>query len=254
MFYEKNPIDRFSLNELLSIVLVLVTIKDSAKNLSTGRNKVDIVISKKMSRQIENEFLPNDMHVLDKIEYADLLKYLKSQQAILELAPVHTNIIYDYRITLIPDNFNNFYDKVMVYATPYLQAVGRDVNFADSKKSNTADLISINKFPLSEVKFNLGDGFAVHENNVISYKGSEIPLEPQLAKLVALILERSQTNSYTSVQLLSEKVLSNAHEYNAPEKYIVKMVSEARKQFKSVTNTDIDFFPNKSGFGYIFKY
>lgn len=120
-------------------------------------------------------------------------------------------------------------------------ATEEEINFKDSKDM------------LPEIVVKIGSDFALHKNNIISHKGVEIPLEFQIARVVAYIIKRSKNDSFTPTSLLAKEILSGSHEYEEPEKYVVKMVSEARRIFKSVTNTDTDYFPNKRGYGYRFK-
>lgn len=189
-------------------------------------------------------------------ERLDSLEYLDHLHAVVATNPYDGQVLHGLDFTTylsqerpillvqVPSEFFNLYVKVMKLADKYVST---------NKLKRTNSTNSANN-PLPKIEFKLGSDFAVHENNIISYRGREIPLEAQVAKLVIYIMKRSHTNSYTPSNLLTETILANNYDYEEPEKYVVKMVSEARRIFKSATGTAIDYFPNKRGFGYIFRY
>lgn len=107
------------------------------------------------------------------------------------------------------------------------------------------------------------DKFRVHKNSLISYEGRWVELEPQVSKIVALIMERSINDLYTSTETIIDTCLSEAYLEKASKskdedlvfKYVRRCISDARSSFRAATNAgkEKDYFPNKSGVGYIFQ-
>lgn len=105
--------------------------------------------------------------------------------------------------------------------------------------------------------------FSVHDSNLVSYRGRLVELEPQVSRIVTLIMERSVRGMYTSSEsiideCLSEGYLSKAEKSSDEDlvfKYIRRCVSDARSSFRVATNSERNknFFPNKAGVGYIFE-
>lgn len=111
--------------------------------------------------------------------------------------------------------------------------------------------LSARKLPRVEV--DLGNGFRVHDRNIISYKNDEIKLAPQKAKVIACIMRNSKLGHYTTNDMLIGEVYRNGDSEN-PEAEIRRVISEARDVLQSATGDDSNnFIYNKRNIGYIFK-
>jgi hypothetical protein len=105
---------------------------------------------------------------------------------------------------------------------------------------------------LPPVISNISGGYAVHEGNIISYKGKEIILEKRLGDLAAAIMKRSEKGLYTSKEYIANEVIDENKDYEAPQDYAVKLVSRVRKAFQSQLDPKHDYFKPRSGYGYKF--
>lgn len=253
MVFQNIPVDKLNKKQLTTISLALEDIKHQSKNRLTSNKETVIYIEKKLGNRIKNLYIPDDMQLVAEQGHLEALYYLVRQGAIKEVVVANGKEKYDYAVTLVSDNFSKFYDKVMMLTIPYQESILRQVNSGNFQQPNNSNLHDTTQIRLPNIKFNVGNDFAVHKNNIISYKGNEIPLEHQVARFIAFIMKRSRNNYFTTTEMLVDKFLSDER-YGQPEKYVIKIISEARKEFKTATKTDINFFPNKRSFGYTFRY
>jgi hypothetical protein len=156
---------------------------------------------------------------------------------------------YEWAVELHSIDYEKFIDQLNKF-----HLVDTGIGLDDSSKiSNTA---------LPAVVSKVTDEFSVHESNLISYKGRLIELEPQVGKIVALVMERSVNGQYTSSEnivdeCLSEEYLAKAEKSDDEDlvfKYVRRCVSDARSSFRAAAKSkkDKNFFPNKAGVGYTF--
>jgi len=255
---DNNPPEELSTETLTSVSVVLTAIQEAAKkDVSTKKLKTFPFEIKTQ----EMAGLPINPTILKNAERskAEILRYLKAQGAIEEviMQPLTNNssIRPDFLVTIKPDYFREFCDKTLRLMVLRVEAA---FSLDKSAQRTAKDVITTDapnrNIPLPKVILKLGDDFAVHESHIISYKNQQIPLELQIAKLVAFIMERSANNSFTTSSHLAATILDDNRNYEEPEKYIAKMISDARRQFKGFTKTDHDYFPNSRGRGYLFQY
>jgi hypothetical protein len=109
----------------------------------------------------------------------------------------------------------------------------------------------ISKLPT--VKLQIDGGFAIHENDIISCNGKEINLQRRERKVAVAIMTRTTEGLYTSRDYIAENLLEDETDYKNPYGYAVNMISVARKAFQVQLNKKHDYFPSKSGLGYMFK-
>ena len=260
MKFDSKPPDQLSQETLLGLAYVMTSIKDAAGAGSKAKNIT--IETHALGVTPKNSRLPISQPTLQTAESAKdtILEYLQKQGAIETFIHLPPNAEHmDYSVTVQQDVFNAFYDKVMLLIIPYMSEVMSLNSKLTSESRALKKRIPASKSvgttaPLPEVLTKLGDDFAVHKGHVISYRGQEIPLELQVAKVVAYIMQRSAKNDYTPISMLSAEVLYDDHDYEEPEKYIVKMVSDARREFKNFIKTQHNYFPNKRGYGYLFSY
>lgn len=117
-------------------------------------------------------------------------------------------------------------------------------------------------FGLPKVLIKLNDDFALHTQNIISYKDRRIVLESQASKIAATILERASKGLFTDIPYLINNCLSEEYlekvgnkSGDAAAKYVMRYISTLRGKFRIATHspTDKDFFPHKVGIGYTFN-
>lgn len=117
-------------------------------------------------------------------------------------------------------------------------------------------------FGLPPTKLRINDDFILHAQNVISYRGRAISLEPQARKIAAVIMERSAQGLYTDSEYLIDNTLSDEYleriakqDDNPASKYIQRYTSGLRSKFRTITHSEKekDFFPHRVGLGYKFS-
>jgi hypothetical protein len=248
----KSP-ERLDKDNLINVAVVLSNIKEAAKDKMDCEEVVDVPVEFK-SNHIGTMKVPLDMLINAEKSKVQVMEYLKTQGVLQQSTFSMQPRDYDFLVSFQPDNFQAYYNRVVALTFPYLEELIRLSNQSPRSTRTQVPSDSSSPTPLPEVVFRLGKDFAVHKGNVISYKNSEIPLERQPAKIVAKIMERSHNSEYTPVDYLAATVLPNDTDYKQPEKYVSKMVSEARTTFKKYINTNHNYFPSKRGIGYLFKY
>ncbi len=157
---------------------------------------------------------------------------------------------YEWVVEVHSIDYDKFTDQLNKF-----HLVDTGINLEDASTQSSA-------VTLPEVVAKINDLFSVHQGNLISYKGRLVELEPQVSKIVALVIKRSVNGQYTSPEIiidecLSEDYLSKAEKSNDEDlvyKYVRRCLSDARSSFRAATSSEKDknFFPNKPGVGYIF--
>lgn len=116
-------------------------------------------------------------------------------------------------------------------------------------------------YALPPIKVKINDDFILHEQNVISYRGRAINLQPQTRKIAATIIERSTSGLFTNAEYITDHCLSEEYleragtgSENLIPTYIKRSISEARGKLRTATHSDKDknFFPHTPGIGYTF--
>lgn len=232
----------------MSVAMVLNKIKSLAKGHDKTNDLIEVFLDFKFDNVANGLVLPIEVGKLAEKSYFVILDYLKNRGAIENVTHLNEGQ-FDCAVQLYANNFNDFYTETMFLVMPFIDS-SMDHTFKNLPE-HPPNTTSKSKLP--EIIFTLGEDFAVHKQNIISYKRHAIELEPQVARIVVEIMERSRTNSFTSATHLAANVLGS-YEYKSPETYITKAISEARKIFKTATKTDTNFFENKSGIGYRFNY
>lgn len=103
--------------------------------------------------------------------------------------------------------------------------------------------------------------FNIYRNNIITYEGRVISLQPQVSKIVALIISRSIDHLTTSREKIADECLSEEYKEKASTsqdedlvfKYVRRCISDARRSFKATTGLNREYFYNTPGVGYMFK-
>ena len=248
----KSP-ERLDKDNLINVAVVLSNIKEAAKDKMDSEEVVDMPVEFK-SNHIGTMKVPLDILINAEKSKVQVMQYLKAQGVLQQSTFSMEPKDYDFLVSFQPDNFLAFYTRVASLTFPYIEEWIRLSNQSRQPNQATQTSVKADPTPLPEVTLRLGKDFAVHKGNVISYKNGEVPLEQQVAKTVAKIMERSDKGERTPLSYLAEAILDNVHEYPEPEKYVSKMVSEARTTFKKYIKTDHNYFPSKRGLGYLFKY
>jgi hypothetical protein len=118
-----TPPDRLEDKRVVGVAMILGNIKDSAKELLLEVNAIQVFSSFKLKNRIDSYIvLPNLGHITEQA-YVEILNYLQDQGAIEELILLTPNRDgNDYMVTIIPEKFNDFYQKVFVLAIPYIES------------------------------------------------------------------------------------------------------------------------------------
>lgn len=114
---------------------------------------------------------------------------------------------------------------------------------------------------LPPIRIEVTKDFIIHENDLVSYRGRLIDLEPQASQIAIHIMERSKQGLFTATKsiidnCLSEKYLeriASTQDEERPYKYVRRRISEIRKIFRTATRTDSNYFVSQGNKGYIFK-
>ncbi len=118
-------------------------------------------------------------------------------------------------------------------------------------------LVSVHDSALPPVIKQVTADFAIHQGNMIFYKGHEIVLEPQDRRIAALIISKEIGQYTTREQLkedgLTESYISNAETDKAINQRINDSIYQIRQKFKTATHNNKDYFPSKRGVGYKFS-
>lgn len=158
---------------------------------------------------------------------------------------------YEWAVEMHSIDYDKFSDQLSKFN---LVDTGTELEEIHSSSSTTS-------LPALDTK--VSDKFSIHKGNLISYNGHLIELEPQVSKIVALVMERSVRGLYTSHETIIDECLSEDYLAKAGKssdeqlvfKYVRRCLSDARSSFRTATNSNKDknFFPNKSGIGYTFE-
>ncbi|HVI69263.1 MAG TPA: hypothetical protein VM581_02295 [Magnetospirillaceae bacterium] len=157
---------------------------------------------------------------------------------------------YEWEITIWGVDAKKLDDEA--YKFDLVDIGARLVERADVPQKELAGLPKVSK--------KINDDFSLHVQNIISYRGRSINLEPQARKIAAAIIERSSEKLYTDTKYLIDNCLSEDYlervsdQNNDPAaQYIKRYVSTIRAKFRIITHSDQDFFPHAAGLGYKFS-
>jgi len=109
---------------------------------------------------------------------------------------------------------------------------------------------------LPQITQKVNEDFTICKPNLVYFQQKNIKLEPQEAKMAIKIMSKP-IGYYTTREELVDCLANNYTEKAKSDKQIYQLIisslSSIRKQFRSATGSDRDYFPNKQGSGYKFS-
>lgn len=145
--------------------------------------------------------------------------------------------------------FFKYADDVFRAVKPFFDNTWRRVNATPAQSQEVTPNKTV-KVPA--IKLQLSGGFAIHENNIISYNGKEIVLQRRERKVAVAIMTRWQNGLYTDRDYIVDNLLESDNDYKNPYSYAVNLVSVTRKAFQAQLNKKHEYFPVKRDSGYKF--
>ena len=252
MAISNKPPEELDKDSLINVAVALGNIKEATKDKSPVEGLLRVPVEFK-ANNLGDTILSPDVARRAEQSKADALYYLESQGIINDVTFENKSTKHDFIITIKTYDFEAFNTRVFMRALPYLEELMTQKIKWKSRPS-VQPAPKITPMPLPKVLHQLGDDFAVHDQNILSYKGKEINLEAQEAKVLATIMRRSKDGIYTSARYISVEVLKGESDSLKPEAYVRKIVSNGRKAFRTATQSDTNYFEIKHSVGYKFKY
>ncbi len=136
MIFNNTPSDKLSGEQLSKVAFVLININTSSDDQLSGNKITEVFCSKKINSRLRNINITLDISRQLEKEHIEILHYLVNQGAIKSVTIPQHNEEYDFKITLIPDEFNEFYKKMIPLAVPYIESSLRTLKIDDTKNQN----------------------------------------------------------------------------------------------------------------------
>ena len=136
MIFNNRPPEKLTGKHNASIALVIANIKDASKSPLSGESLIKVYASYKLKNRINDINIPYDIHLVAEKGVVDILQYLNAQGAIENSALLNNGKDYDFKVSLIPKKFNDFSERIMLLAYPYIESRLRQLETGNIQKLN----------------------------------------------------------------------------------------------------------------------